>query len=81
MSNQLLSDIEDFLARTGISADRFGLLAAKNSRLVERLRAGRKGGKAARVWPETEIEIRAFMRNPPPLRPRRSAAKQEDAAA
>lgn len=56
MSVQLLSEIEAFLAEFGIGEHRFGILAANNGRLVERLRAG------GRVWPETEDRIRQFMR-------------------
>lgn len=64
MSTKLLSDIEDFLAETGMSASRFGFNAVRNSRLVERLRDGRTPkGKPVRVWPETETEIRAYMRS------------------
>jgi len=62
MSAKLLADIEGFLQSTGMSAFRFGLLAARNGRLVERLRKPRPNGLPARVWPETEAEIRAFMR-------------------
>lgn len=59
----LLSDIERFLAETGMGEYRFGYLAARNGRLVERLRVGttEKRGKPVRVWPETEQQIRAFM--------------------
>lgn len=53
----LLDDIEAHIAKTGMSAHKFGMLAVKNGRLVERLRAGR------RVWPETEIAIRAYLRS------------------
>lgn len=56
MTQKLLTEIRDFLAETGMSAYRFGYRAVRNGRLVERLEAGR------RVWPETEIEARAFMR-------------------
>lgn len=59
--SDLLSEIEHFLAETKISPHRFGIQAARNGRLVERLRAGRTGGKTARVWPETEARIREFM--------------------
>lgn len=52
MKNTLLSEIENLMAETGLSADRVGFLVARNARLVERLRAGR------RVWPETEMSIR-----------------------
>lgn len=62
MSTNLLPDIEKFLRETGMGEYRFGLLAAKNGRLLERLRAPRSNGRPARVWPETEVEIRAFMR-------------------
>ena len=63
MSTTLLHDIEAFLRETGMGEYRFGLMAAKNGRLIERLRAGRSNGtRPGRVWPETEAEIRAFMR-------------------
>lgn len=62
-TSDLLQDIEDFLVETGMSPSRFGLGAARNSRLVERLRAGRRNGLPARVWPETEQQIRAFIRS------------------
>lgn len=55
MAKTLIDDIDTFLTETGLSAYRFGYLAVKNGRLVERLRSGR------RVWPETEAEVRAFM--------------------
>ena len=55
MNPKLLSDIDQFLAETGMGDFNFGWLAARNGRLLERLRAGR------RVWPETEAQIRAFM--------------------
>lgn len=55
MSAPLLSDIDKFQRETGIGDFRFGFLATKNGRLMERLRSGR------RIWPETETKIRAFM--------------------
>jgi hypothetical protein len=62
MSTSLLSEIEDFLRETKMSEYRFGLLAVKNGRLVERLRAGSTPkGRPARVWPETEAQIRGFI--------------------
>ena len=60
MNASLLRLVEEFLAETGMSAYTFGLKAAKNGRLVERLRPDRKGGKG-RVWPETEHQVRAFI--------------------
>ncbi len=56
MSTKLLEEIEAFMAETGTGAFRFGMKAIKNGRLVERLRSG------GRVWPETEMEIRAYIR-------------------
>ena len=61
MSTDLLSEIEKFLAETGMGEHRFGLLAANNGRLVERLRSPRRNGRPARVWPETERQVRDFM--------------------
>lgn len=55
MSNSLLIEIESFISFTGIGEHRFGILAASNGRLVERLRAGR------RVWPDTEQKVREFI--------------------
>lgn len=56
MKRDLITDIEKFMKANGIGPHRFGILAVKNGRLVERLRAGR------RIWPETEQQIRDFMR-------------------
>jgi hypothetical protein len=61
MATSLLKDIEAFLADTGMGEYRFGWLAVKNGRLLEHLRKTRKNGLPARVWPETEIQVRAFM--------------------
>lgn len=78
MRTNLLSDIEAFLRETGMGEYRFGLLAVKNGRLVERLRAGTTPkGKPARIWPETEMQIRAFMLAE---RKRRTPSQEESAA-
>lgn len=62
MSSKLLSDIAVFLTETGMGEYRFGLLAAKNGRLVERLKAGiTDKGKPVLVRPETEQRVRDFM--------------------
>lgn len=75
MTKQLLKDIEEFLAETGMGEFRFGLLAARNGRLVERLRAGKTpGGKPILVRPETEEAVRAFMEE------KRAEANSEPAA-
>lgn len=68
MKTDLLSEIDRYLAVKKISEHRFGILAASNGRLVERLRAG------GRVWPETEDQIRTFIAS------RLTASKQETAA-
>lgn len=60
MANNLLSDIEHFLAETGMTEATF-CRATGNGRLFERLRTVGKRGKAGRLWPETEMQIRAFM--------------------
>jgi hypothetical protein len=57
MSNKLLSEIEKFLKAEGLGEHRFGILAANNGRLVERLRSG------GRIWPDTEERVRAFMQD------------------
>jgi hypothetical protein len=57
MNTSLLSEIDAFLADHSMTDHRFGLLAAHNGRLVERLRSG------GRVWPETEALVRDFIRS------------------
>lgn len=64
----LLIEIEAFLAETGLSESYFGKAACKNSELIPRLRANKRG-----VWPDTEAKIRAFMAE-------RRSSKQEGAA-
>lgn len=71
MRQNLITEIKDFLAETGLSAYRFGFLAVRNGRLVERLESGK------RVWPETEAEVRAFIRAE---RRRRMADTQQKAS-
>jgi hypothetical protein len=63
MTDTLLSDIEQFLAETGMGEYRFGLKAARNGRLLERLRQGTTPERGKPVWirPETERQIRDFM--------------------
>lgn len=55
MKAELLTEIERFLQSEKIGEHRFGILAANNGRLVERLREG------GRVWPETEYRVRSFI--------------------
>lgn len=54
-NNTLLSEIEDFLSKTGMGVTYFGKASSGNSELVQRLRSG------GRVWPETEHKVRDFM--------------------
>lgn len=60
MTSTLLSDVEKFLAETGMHPQQFGKKAAGNARLVERLSSETRYGKG-RVWPETEMKIRVYM--------------------
>jgi len=63
MSDVLLTEIEKFLSDTGMGEYRFGLRAARNGRLIERLRAGTTPtGKPVWIRPETVEQIREFMR-------------------
>lgn len=55
MRSEILPAIEAFMRAEKIGEHRFGILAANNGRLVERLRAGR------RIWPETEDQVRSFI--------------------
>jgi hypothetical protein len=55
MQHNLLSEVRETMALLGVEAHRFGILAAKNGRLVDRLE---KGG---RLWPETEQKVREFI--------------------
>jgi RNase adaptor protein for sRNA GlmZ degradation len=52
MKQELIKEIDAFIAETGLSEHRVGFLLARNGKLVARLRAGR------RIWPETEQMIR-----------------------
>lgn len=55
MSVHLLQEIEEFLVEFEIGDFRFGLLAAHNGRLVERLRDG------GEILPRTERKVREYM--------------------
>lgn len=59
-TSTLLSDIEQFLRETGMTEASF-CRATGNGRLFQRLRSVGKRGKPGRLWPETEMQIRAFM--------------------
>lgn len=51
----LIQEIDAFLAETGLSEHRAGIILASNGRLIPRLRDG------GRVWPETEQVVREAM--------------------
>lgn len=55
MDDMLLSEIEEFLARTGMTPTRFSEDAIRDRHFVRQLRKGR------RVWPETAEKARSFM--------------------
>lgn len=52
---QLLTEIDSFCERHDIAPTRFGQLALNDKAFVAQLRNGR------RIWPETEMKIRAWM--------------------
>lgn len=58
-ANDLLLEVDAFLAETGMGETYFGLCAARNPHLVARLRGG------GRVWPETAQRVRDFISNHP----------------
>lgn len=67
MSNLLIFDIDQFLARTGLAPTRFGQDALGDKHFVRQIRAGR------RVWPETEAKVRKFMAEYPITLPTEAA--------
>ena len=73
----LLSEIEAFLEKTGMGETYFGKLAANDSALVARLRAGvTPKGKPVFVRPHVQAAVRKFMR----AELRRKAPKLEQAS-
>lgn len=59
----LLSEIEAFLAETGMGETYFGKRSANDSGIVARLRAGTTPtGKTVFVRPEVQVAVRKFMR-------------------
>lgn len=51
----LLTELEEFVAATGLSEHRAGILVANNGRIIPRLRGG------GRIWPDTEAKVRAAI--------------------
>lgn len=52
---QLLVEVDEYLARTGMAASTFGKKTVNDGKCIDRLRAG------GRAWPETVEAIRHFM--------------------
>lgn len=73
IGNQLLSEIREYLAATGIAATTFGKVAGGNAYIVEKLETGRT------ITVETADRVRAYIKANPPSkqaivpRPRRAA--------
>lgn len=65
---QILSDIEAYLQRTGMSARAFGIAAVRDSAFVYRMRAAK--AKANYTWGTLE-RIEQFMRDNPPSKKKR----------
>ena len=63
MKHTLLSEIEDCRAALGLGKHRFGMLAASNGRLIDRLEACARRGRSPRIAPETVERVRAFIAN------------------
>ncbi len=74
-TTHLSSDLESYLASTGMTPTMFGRLAMGDPTFVFDLRKGR------RAWPETEEKARRFMRANPPAKPRRAPAPRSGAEA
>ena len=72
---QLLADIERFLAVTGISRTRFGWEAAGNRNLLQRLQSG------SNIKLSTVDRIRSYMRQPRRRSPKRRSRATESCAA
>lgn len=75
MQRSLFTEIETFMAETGLSAHRTGILLARNGKLVDRLKAG------GRIWPETEAMIRENMQAEVQRRAARQSARDAAASA
>lgn len=54
-TDNLLKDVERFVAEHGVSEITVGRKALNDPHFVRQLRAGR------RCWPETEAKVRGFM--------------------
>lgn len=55
-TQQLISEIDDFLAKTGMAASTFGQKAVRNWRIVDQLKSGGNTGM------KTAARIRDYMR-------------------
>lgn len=59
--NPILTEVEAYLAASGMAPTSFGLATLKDRHFVRQLRGGR------RLWPETEAKVREWMRDNPPV--------------
>lgn len=59
--NDLIQDIESYLARTGMTETKFGLLAANNGSLISRISRARGNVKISTI-----DKVRRFMADNPP---------------
>jgi hypothetical protein len=57
--NQILQEIDSFIASTGMAETTFGRLSVNDGKFVGRLREGK------RCWPETEQKVRDFIAHHP----------------
>ena len=60
MTNTLLNEIDAFLDETGMAESTFGRSAVNDWKLIDDLR-GKNRKAPRRLWPETEVAVRAFM--------------------
>lgn len=60
MEKSLLTDIEQFIASTGMAESTFGREALGDWKLIDELR-GKGRSRPRRLWPETEAKVRDFM--------------------
>lgn len=60
MHNNILSEIDAFLAAHGMAESTFGRESVGDWKLVSDLR-GKGRDKPRRLWPETETKVRHFM--------------------
>ena len=68
MTDDILSEIDAYCAKAGISPTTLGRLAGQGGTFYTNLRSGK------RSWPETIAKVRAYMAANPPVPKNRSGA-------